>query len=1338
MEKDRKYSFTINGLTETISQVEVLSARLQDIEKQLDTLSNKRININVGSSGGGGGGRTTSSKDMTLEENKALEEQKQIRRQLTKEVQEMIAADRLQSNQYADTLNGMRQKLADLKRALGGVAVGSQKFDELIAETDALNSKVKELDGSYGVFQRNVGNYANSFREAMSPLQVTIQGIEYQFGSFREAMRALSMELATLKATGQGESERYGEIAEKLEEMKKQYKEIDSTLKDMESSSQVMDDMLDVFKSFAALASVSKGLSSFFGFDNAQMERSIQQLLALQNVLQGIEAIRQQMITKEGLGKYLASANSAINKFSTSLLGTKTALNGVAAAETQATVASKALGAALKGIGIGLLIAAIPYLLDGISKVVEKFKVWAGLAEDVEGNMAKLASVDGSIALAQTERQVELEEAKKKLLKGQITDAEYRVVAERELTKVLETQSTKIDELAKKEDALGKERQKDWENVMNGTDTTTLETINEFIGRNRQLVKEFGESTKKGAEQFVTLKSRVTEGVAAFKKLADSGELSNQQLMQMLKDLPQLLYAFENLDRFFDNSDLSNSLKEWFNSLKSGVDDMTVTIANAIQQSIQDDFKVRQAEINAMADGYEKFQKQHKLNQDIIDADTNKSLKQREAARKEENTRYLNELKRLGEQQTEQARRQQQELYDVEVAAMQEGLAKVLYQLQHEREERLRKASQNIKDVSLLRQARDTINATYDKKELEAREKHQEELEKQQREFDRRMADLEKESIDARLAAAQGATDRELQKNLDKERARMFVDLKGDMDAYTNLLFGATDGDMIKSAVGMYKLLLVQNKQYLDERVKQTESYIKEETRLQLEALKPEYESGFEKRKEDEKNELKELKEIYGREEITVEQFEQRRQEIEDRYTELNNAKYKEYMDKQEAIHKASNDKLIEADQDYYNWVYIAREAAYAKLNALSQKQPEVNSLGLPSLKKTKDNFKQIEDAYSQMLFDIQYEQAELRYKLNDENSNLGFDEFQSLNDQLESQKHEILESLNDLKQRMSKTAMEVIQEYVQVISQYSQMIGQTILSIMQSNNDLEDKIYQHRIDELNKFIDSYDEALQRQQEITERHNDALKSADEELDSARGDRRSQLIDIINAEVAAQRASLAEEKRIEKEKERLQKQVEQEEKKQREREWQRSLNQAIISGSLAIINGFATTPFVPAGLLNGALATMLTGIQIANIRAQRQYLAEGGILVGNSHKNGGIKVLGGRAELEGGEFVTNKQTTAKNADLLSYINSKKRRVTLSDMDDFFKGARNNFVNHSTKFASGGQLPNISKNVNDNLSNSIRQLIDRPVVVSVEEIDRVQGNVTRVRALAGAEE
>lgn len=152
---------------------------------------------------------------------------------------------------------------------------------------------------------------------------------------------------------------------------------------------------------------------------------------------------------------------------------------------------------------------------------------------------------------------------------------------------------------------------------------------------------------------------------------------------------------------------------------------------------------------------------------------------------------------------------------------------------------------------------------------------------------------------------------------------------------------------------------------------------------------------------------------------------------------------------------------------------------------------------------------------------------------------------------------------------------------------------------------------------------------------------------------------------------------------------------------------------------------------------GALAASLGAAQIAIIANQKY--AKGGLLEGPDHAHGGIKVGNTGIEVEGGEYVTRRVTTEKNLELLEFINKKKRRLTLDDFIDFFNGRstpsgsakRKNFL------ATGGQVPVLDDNFDaGRLIRQVRaQEDDRPIVVSVVDINQAQDRVRKVQTLAG---
>ena len=165
---------------------------------------------------------------------------------------------------------------------------------------------------------------------------------------------------------------------------------------------------------------------------------------------------------------------------------------------------------------------------------------------------------------------------------------------------------------------------------------------------------------------------------------------------------------------------------------------------------------------------------------------------------------------------------------------------------------------------------------------------------------------------------------------------------------------------------------------------------------------------------------------------------------------------------------------------------------------------------------------------------------------------------------------------------------------------------------------------------------------------------------------------------------------------------------------------------------------ATKPFIPTGIAMGALAASLGAAQIAIISSQKY--ADGGVIEGKSHSQGGVKVLGGRAEVEGGEYITNKATTNKNVEVLDFINSKRKRLTLDDFVDFYGGksrVARNVQGVKTKFANGGIVPTLRNDIdfNDKLIQSFEDYSNRPVQVAVVDIiDRTQA-VNNVKVIAG---
>ena len=320
---------------------------------------------------------------------------------------------------------------------------------------------------------------------------------------------------------------------------------------------------------------------------------------------------------------------------------------------------------------------------------------------------------------------------------------------------------------------------------------------------------------------------------------------------------------------------------------------------------------------------------------------------------------------------------------------------------------------------------------------------------------------------------------------------------------------------------------------------------------------------------------------------------------------------------------------------------------------------------------------------------------------------------------------HELIYGGDGTQDEMSEKAQQLAEA---VGTAYQETIGPVFDGVM----NLGDAIHQA----MEFAIEEAEEALEEAEQM---HDEAVEKVSESKDRI-SDLNDKMKESSGAQLEAYKQQMAdemlllnqremEERRLQKEKEKREKELEKQKKKQRKLELQQQLIQAIVSGALAVVNGLATQPFMPVGIAMGALAGVATAIQIATITKQMSKLADGGLLSGKSHSQGGIPVGSTGIEVEGGEYVVNKRSTAKYLPLLQQINEEGAR-------------RKTVANQIGKYADGGELNFERINSNMDALNTAKMVsaalgsIEMHPVVSVVDINRGQRNYAEVRQLAGA--
>ena len=440
-----------------------------------------------------------------------------------------------------------------------------------------------------------------------------------------------------------------------------------------------------------------------------------------------------------------------------------------------------------------------------------------------------------------------------------------------------------------------------------------------------------------------------------------------------------------------------------------------------------------------------------------------------------------------------------------------------------------------------------------------------------------------------------------------------------------------------------------------------------------------------------------------------------------------------QYNEERKTATASALEEQRKVTQDFYNDIDTVMER--------TQKR-KTNDFGFINYGDYRKSLQDALNSTKEVANQIESEKEALQNAL--DNNEISFDDFQKSKKELDDFAEEVKDKTDDLKDSLSNSFNTWMGGVMESINSYSSVLSgmfDSISELYTRQLDAEQAKLDKQQELLDAELEMIEENLQKQEEVTQEHNDKVNSIEDELKSARGDRRQALIDQLAAERKAQEQSIEKEKQLTEEKkkqaqkqEQLKKQQDALEKKRRQQEKRASIVQATINAFTAVSNALAVQPW----FLGLALSGVALGLGMANVAqiASQQY-ANGGLLNGKRHSQGGMKIQGTNMEVEGGEYVTNRASTNANLPLLEYINSNRRTLTKDDLIKFYDNGKTTLINRpmQTKFEEGGQLPQLSVDVKSLMNNVQAQQDDRPLVVSVVDIVNQTENLRQVRVLAG---
>lgn len=1022
------------------------------------------------------------------------------------------------------------------------------------------------------------------------------------------------------------------------------------------------------------------------------------------------------VITKEEL----IQCEEALDKLIPSAKRFGAALSSTTKLSRTAAKAINGIGIAIKGLAKAF---AIGLILEAVSFLISKFSDLYNWVMNITFGNDKLTNSVDTLSQSLDNANDKIERFNK-ALERQVALKNIDELAK--LTKQTENYNKSIDETISKLKELVSLR--DLERNWYGTLKDDTKALSESVDDIETFKKEY-ETLMKAVESGVDVSSvsggslwddiwytagdaRAELGEAQKKVINDIRyELKNlnqenyEEVEKFVKLLQEPMYAqsVANLENLYPDKEWATNMSVLIERLKEKYEELNETIHQGSVVSKELQRQINQNNISGIVNQAKREREQLKEQQDLEIEDAANNDAVIESLQKKHNLEMANLLR----QQARVIEDINNQTMQNNLDSLQDGLNKRIKLIEKQRDDELRAATREAEDrgEGLDKELELSIIRKYNKLILDEERNFLREREDDLRSFVQNYRSIQNEI-----------------KSMLFEISQMKLD-----DNIMNLEMNLTY-DTDKRFGELYE----EQKRYYDDIYQLRKEYNEQVKQLELQQLDYDYSTQLKDEKDRYDERLKVIEDSLRNGYITQTQYNERMLQEETQHLEMMNALTTKYEQDKQSISLQYNNQTLSDNKTNYDEQLNALNEFYDEINYIQERAITKNDFNIINLSEAKKTMKMTIDSYKEMADKLKQIQQQLEADF--KSGKISFIDYSELKKQLKNLENEVKNTSKDVK----KESDELISDFINDVNTYVQAVGQGIQQTLSSLYAMQDAEFDRQAEELDRQNELLDEKMSEQEDIISDHQDKINSIEDELSTSRGERRQHLIDQLNAEKQAEIAAQQEKQKIQKQQEALEKKQDALDKKRRKEQKKRDKADAIISGALAAANGYATKPFIPVGLAMGSLAIALTAAQVAII-SKTKY-AQGGLLSGPSHSQGGIQIPHLNAEVEGGEYIINKRTTAKNLDLVSYINSKNKVIDMDDMEYYFTRKPKIHSSVRQKFAQGGQLSSESNSIDlrRDVENIIVQYDDRPITVSVVDINSAQSRLRNVRVLSGLNE
>lgn len=1193
-----------------------------------------------------------------------------------------------QVEELNSVINEFNKKIKDKGKEKITVNVDSSQVDDLNEKIDNTIKKGKEFEDQFTNFTIDIGGITYEF-----------DNITQAIGALDDRAQGLSATLAQMREDGEDTTEEFQKLSKEFDDLVKQSAKLERARKysddlrdSLASQTRTLDLVVQGFTAFGNALQIASGISGLFGKSQEEIEESINRTVQIMAIVQAAQELYNQAITQGTiLNKAwtiaLSGADKVMKMFGASTVATSTAMKG--------------LKLAIASTGIGLLVVAIGELVSWLGKL-------ASSSDDAKNNLNKISDlVDRRLtsSIQKINQQKEL---------GLISEFEA-------LTQEIDKTSNALINLIK---------------VANNANGKLGSTITKAVEDYNSKIIDGSFNDERQADHFLSLLNKMNDATLLVR-------MNLSDLDKFLNETGQGLNEFnvDNIDLSGFNENEIELLKQYYNQSKEYYNkiyelklqqqiknkELDDQISDLNIENIKND---RERELAEVIKKYDDLRKTVEISEEELaylmsrsydDKEIAEYLDKREELIKQSYERQKQEISDINKSYAEEEQNIQNQITNNRIAAMQDGYAKELAALQQAKKEEIQAAIQSETNVNEQIKA---INEKYNRELINLNKTYYDERIQLLEDYKQEVLQIEREVAESQYDVATSKVQRE---SSNKQESLSYSDVKYYPDSNLTEVLNTNLTNINDYYNQVYNIASQSN-----EKLKN----------INLEKALFDFDSNKEDSKKQLEDRLKTLDEALQKQVISQETYDKQKQELNDAHNMKMLQMEREYNEEVLQIENEYNNKRLSTEANFQSSQIDNLKNQINQITKLRSElnQPinigdyDLNALG--NVAKGFIDTNQFKEVFAQLNTDIDNQMKQLQAKF--DSGEISFGDFKKMKAELEGLKEANQKTLDALEMNWQDWAQNIATIGAAVVNMWSSIFSG--IANMQYQNEM-NRIEQEQ-ELLDEELEMLEEQYEKQQEIYQQHADNISSIEEELASARGDRRDYLVEQLGAEMNAQEQAWAAQQEIdrqkqaaEKKQEALEKQKEAAERKRNNAQKKVQIAQATANTAVAVTNALAVQPWF-LGVALAAVAAAMGAAQIA-ILAKTKY-ADGGLLQGKSHAQGGIPVGNTGIEVEGNEYVINKKSTKANLPLINYINSNRRHLTKDDIVHFFdtREGSSQIVNNNY-FAQGGQIPNSLTSPSFNPQQIAQQsyVDDREIVVSVQEIERVSNRVKNVKALAG---